>query len=298
MLKTDSPISIALGTFDGFHKGHMAVINKAKESQYPAYVLYFNKHPLEVITGKAPLSLLTDGVLERIKKENSLQFINCNFEDIVDLSCEEFFNKILIEELNVKEISCGENYTFGKGACGNIETLKRLCFENEVRLNVVDTEMYSGEPISSTRIRQAVECGKISEANAMLGRAFSYSLPVTDGYKLGRNLGFATANQQFPSSLIQPKRGVYASFVEIEAKKYAAVTNYGIRPTVNGKIPVSETHILNFSGNLYGKELEIHLIDFIRDEKKFDSLEALKEEVDKNKKTSQEIFTKYLEKLK
>ena len=288
-------ISLALGTFDGFHLGHMAVINAAKKSEYPMYALLFDEHPLKVIRGEAPPELLCDSVLFRIREENGIPAIHIDFSEIMDMTAEEFFYEILLDEMEVRELSCGENYSFGKGGKGNIELLGKLCNENGVKLNVVATVLYKGEPISSTRIRRAVESGNMEEAREMLGRPFSYCFPVIDGDKRGRTLGFPTANQVFPDGFIKMKRGVYASCCRVDGKLYPAMTNYGVRPTVDGEKCFSETHIIGFDGNLYSKCIEVFILAFIRDEKKFDGLDGLSAAIAEDKETALKIFSDYLE---
>lgn len=290
--------SIALGTFDGFHKGHMAVIDKAKQSKYPFAVLYFDEHPLKALTGKAPAELMSDNVLFRIRYENELDFYHIDFAEICDQTPEEFFHKILIGELQAGELTCGENYTFGKGGVGKAEDLKRLCEENDIICNIVNTIYYKDEPISSTRIRKAIEEGNIEDANAMLGREFSYSFPVISGNKIGRTIGFPTANQKIPDNFVHLKHGVYASAVEIEHKLYPAVTNFGVRPTVDGDNLFSETYIHGFSGDLYNKYLEVRILKFLRPEQKFENIQQLSAVISKDCEKSLEIFNNTLEKSK
>lgn len=289
--------SIALGAFDGFHKGHMAVIEKARESNFPLLVLLFNEHPLKVLKGNAPPGLMTDGVFKRICMENGLNCRFIDFSEIRNMSPQSFFDEILIKELNAGEISCGENYTFGKNGSGNCETLRLLCEKSGIKLNTVKTVKYKGEAISSTRIRRLIENGEMRDAAQMLSRPFSYSLEVISGDKIGRKLNFPTANQIIPDDLVQMKHGVYASAVKIGAKAYPAVTNFGHRPTVDGQNVRSETYIEGFSGNLYGKEVEIFILEYLRPEKKFGDTDELSAAISRDCKKSVGIFYNALEKL-
>jgi riboflavin kinase/FMN adenylyltransferase len=294
MFENKIGISLALGTFDGLHLGHMAVIEAARNSEFPMCALLFDEHPLKVLTGMAPPEIMCPEMLKKLCKEYAVEAINISFKNIKDMSAEEFFSEILIKKLNVRELSCGENYTFGKGGKGNAELLKKLCNENDIRLNVVPTVMYNGEPISSTRIRKCLENGEIKEANKMLGRPFSYIANVIDGEKRGRKLGFPTANQILPDSFVQLKHGVYATVCNIDSKLCPAVTNYGIRPTFDGEIARSETYIIDYKDNLYGESLEIRFLDFLREEKKFPDTDSLVKAISEDCKNSIKLFRNYL----
>lgn len=288
-------ISLALGTFDGLHSGHMAVINAAKKSKYPMYALLFDEHPMKAITGKAPAELLCDNVMFRLREQYGIPAVHISFKDIMHLSAEEFFCDVLRDDLSVAELSCGENYTFGEGGKGDITLLKKLCEENGIKLNTVATVMYKNEPVSSTRIRKAIENGDIEDANAMLARPFSYSFPVIHGEHIGHKLGFPTANQHLPEDFVKLRRGVYASAVRIGGRLYPSVTNYGVRPTLEGKKCVSETYIIGFESDIYSKPIEVEFFKFLREEKKFPDLQALREQIGLDAKASEEIFSKHLE---
>ncbi len=286
--------SIALGTFDGFHKGHTAVTELAKQSTYPAFVLLFSQHPLSVITGKAPKELVTDNIRSKLIEKLQIIPIVTDFKEICDLSPEEFFENILIRELNAKELSCGKNYTFGKDGKGDISILKRLCAENEIKLNIADTVTYKEEAVSSTRIRKALENGEIEAANEMLGRAFSYDFTVIHGDARGRTLGFPTLNQIIPDGFVKLKYGVYASAVCLNGKFYPSVTNFGIRPTIGTDSVFSETNIRGFSGDLYGENVEVFILSYMRPEKRFSSLAELSLAISADSEHSYEIFKEHL----
>lgn len=290
--------SIALGTFDGFHLGHTAVISKAAASDYPAYIMLFTKHPLAVITGNPPPEILTASIRERLTDQSGVTPLIVDFEEIVNISPEDFFYGFLIEKFNAKELSCGENYTFGKGGKGDISLLKRLCAENEIALNVANTVTCDGKVISSTVIRKSVENGDIITADKMLGRAFSYDFPVVSGDRRGRLLGFPTINQIFPDGFVKMKFGVYASAALVDGKYMPAVTNFGIRPTIGTDTLRSETCILGYSGNLYGKNVEVSILSYLRPEKKFASLGELSKAINNDACKSKEIFTNSLALLK
>lgn len=283
--------SLALGTFDGLHTGHLQVIKQAKDSRYEPCVLLFDVHPLSVITGKAPCSLISDEMRKEIIESLGVKVIDISFAEIADMPYDEFFKKYLVEKYHAKALSCGENYTFGAGGKGDVEKLKALCGEYGVELHIAPTQTYKGETVSSTKIRSLLENGSIEDANAMLGREFSYRSAVVDGDRRGRTLGFPTANQYFPDNFVKLKFGVYASKAVIDGEIFPSVTNIGIRPTVYTERYRSETYIINFQGNIYGKKIEVRLTRFLRPEKKFATLSELSRAIEHDSKKSQEIFS-------
>lgn len=286
--------SIALGTFDGFHLGHKAVIDAAKKSQYEAYVLLFCQHPLSVISNNPPPELLTSTLRDKLLAEMNITPIFIDFKEICSMSYDKFFYDILLNRLNAGELSCGENYTFGKYGKGNVALLKELCAENNINLNIAPTITYNSETICSTKIRSCLNSGDIETANKMLGRPFSFDFRVVSGDKRGRKLGFPTINQFFPENFVKLKNGVYASAVNIDDELYPAVTNFGIRPTIGTDSLRSETYIVDFEGDLYDKSVEVQILKYIRDERKFNSLRELSEQIDIDSGKSQEIFNNSL----
>lgn len=288
--------AVALGTFDGLHRGHLSVIDKAAAQKaaglFPVLLL-FSEHPLRYLTGNAPKELLAGGVREReIAKTGCTPYI-VSFERIHAMTPEEFFREILLKELNAGFVSCGFNYHFGRDGKGDTTVLASLCRQYGVTLSVSEEIDYDGQSVSSTRIRSAIADGDIRNANAMLGRRFSYDFEVVVGDRRGgKILGFPTINQFFPESFIVPKFGVYASMTYADGRWYPSMTNIGIRPTIGHSAPRSETCILGFSGDLYGKHPEVALIEYLRPEIRFDSLEALSAQMAKDAEHSREIFEK------
>ncbi len=297
MFKTDKKLCgdclLALGNFDGIHKGHRAVLEKAlfeakKRGLVPA-VLLFDEHPKKVLFGEAPPFIITENDKREQLSKMGFSIVTASFSELQNLSATEFVTKIYCS-LNVRAISCGYNYRFGKNAQGNTSSLKTECEKLGITLFVAPEEIYEGEAVSSTRIRAALQNGEIKKANAMLGREFSYCIEVVSGDRRGRLLGFPTINQFFPQNFVKLRKGVYASKVELSNKWYPAVTNIGTRPTVDGESFRSETCILGFSGDLYGAEVEVFLLDFLRDETKFTSLEALTDAISRDAKKAREIY--------
>lgn len=269
---------LALGTFDGLHLGHKAVL-KAGESEN-RYALLFNEHPQKVLKGASPTSLITKETENKLLLQWGITPIYIDFSDISDLSPEAFFEEIIVKKINPREISVGFNYRFGKNAEGDAELLSSLCKSFGITLFKAKAEMYENEPISSTRIRAAIKSGDIEKANAMLGRSFCYDFEVVHGDERGRTIGSPTINQFFDDNFTIPAFGVYASKTEIDGKIYPSVTNIGIRPTVGSSKERSETNIIGFEGDLYGRRITVMPQKKLRDEKKFSSLEGLRAQID------------------
>ena len=276
--------AVALGTFDGIHTGHFDVINfaviSAKKNGYIPCVISFYPHPQEILSGKAPYALMTPSERETVQTLMGVELCYMlDFCEIRNLSPRQFVKDILYDKLKVRSISCGYDYRFGEKGAGNAEILKSLCDEFKIELHVTEPVLCRGERVSSTRIRKEIENGNIALANEMLGRPFCYDFIVVGGLKNGRTIGFPTINQYFPEGFIMPKFGVYASRTFVDGWWKPSVTNFGVRPTVGSDRPISETCILDYSGDLYGENVRVELLEYIREEKKFSSLEALKEQI-------------------
>lgn len=287
--------AVALGSFDGLHKGHMSVIACAlskKEHGLVPLVLLFDTHPLLALTGKSPPEILQKEKRDIILSSLGLRTETVTFSQIKEMTCRKFFEEILIGKLNAGVICCGENYRFGKNNAGNTETLKALCDEFKVELCISPTVMHEGLPVSSTRIRSAIENGDIPLANTLLDREFGYKYTVVSGDQRGRLMGAPTINQHFGKDFIIPKHGVYASVTVVDETEYPSVTNIGLRPSFANADLRSETCILGFSGNLYGKDIEVRLLEYLRGEIKFDSMEALGNQIRADADKSQKKFLK------
>lgn len=274
--------AVALGNFDGMHVGHMAVLEAAKsfesEGLLPVAVL-FDEHSLKAITGKAPAMLMTVTERNRIINENGLRIETLVFNEIRDLSPSDFVEKILVGRLGAAAVCCGYNYRFGKGASGTAQTMSEICGRLGLKFRVSGEVDVDRCAVSSTKIRGFIENGEIEKANKMLGRPFGFSSRVIDGDKRGRVLGFPTINQIIPEELAMPRFGVYQSVVTVNGEKFKGVTNVGRRPTVGTEKILSETHILDFDRDIYGENVDVRLIKFIRPEKKFSSFDELARQI-------------------
>lgn len=288
--------AVALGTFDGLHRGHMSVIKSAviqKNNGLLPVIMLFSQHPAKVLTGTAPKELFSGNIKRRETEKTGCVPAVVSFEKIRNMSPEDFFCDVLLNRLNAGFISCGFNFKFAKNGSGNIKKLSELCHTYHIGLSVAEEVDHDSQPISSTRIRSAIAQGDIENANAMLGRYFSYDFTVVHGdNRGGKILGFPTINQFFPEDFVLPKYGVYASFAVIEGKTYPAVTNVGIRPTIGNSLPRSETFICGFAGDLYGSNIEVGLIAYLRGEQKFSSLDALAAQMNRDCEKSMAIFRK------
>lgn len=279
-------VSIALGTFDGLHLGHRKVLQTLGND---GCVLLFREHPQKVLSGKDPGELITPEKEKQLLSVWGIEPLWLDFPEIASFSAERFFNEILMDRFGASSLVCGFNYHFGAGAKGDVSLLGSLCEKKGLRLTVCEPVLYDGLPISSTRIRESLKNGEIRKANAMLGRYFSYDFTVVHGDARGRTLGFPTINQYFSDDFTVPQYGVYASFAIVGGKKYPSVTNVGIRPTVGSVRESSETHIIGYDGDLYGRSVEVCLIEKMRGEIKFSSVAALGEQIARDKESALKI---------
>lgn len=287
-------LALALGTFDGLHRGHLNVLNEAKQLALEGFVpamLMFDAHPQAVLKGIAPPLLITGEEKEDFARRNGVLPVHISFEEIRNLEPEEFLKDLLIDKYNVGAVICGENFLFGKDGGGNSKILCDLCEKYGIIYKMAQSIEYKGEMISATRIRDALAKGDIKAANEMLGRNFSYDFLVVEGNKIGKKVfGFPTINQHFPQGFINLKHGVYASQSTVNEKIYPSVTNFGCHPTIGGDKVLSETCIFGFDGNLYYRKIKVELLEFLREEKRFSSRDELKAQIDADSKQAIRIF--------
>lgn len=275
--------AVALGNFDGMHVGHMAVLEAAKSFERDGFVpvaVLFDEHSMKAVTGVAPPMLMTVGERNDFIINQGLKIETLVFNGIKDLSPEDFVEKILVKKLNAGAVCCGYNYRFGKNAAGSAQTMSEICDKLGIFCKIAGEVDVEGCAVSSTEIRTLIENGEIEKANEMLGHKFGFSAPVIDGDKRGRTLGFPTINQELPPELVLPKFGVYQSEVTVDGVRYKGVTNIGRRPTVGTDKVLSETHIIDFNENIYGKTVDIRPIGFIRPERKFSSFDELARQIE------------------
>ena len=285
----------ALGFFDGVHLGHQALLRAcrtlADQQGCRAGVVTFGTHPEMLVRGESPVLLSTPQERERLMREKygmdtvlTLPFD----EELRNMTWLEFL--IMLGGHGAVGFVCGDDFRFGHKGQGNVELLKEYCTAENLPCVVVPEQLLDGRRVSSTYIRQQIETGDMETAVAFLGHPYYLTGTVVPGQQLGRTLGIPTANLVLPAGLSIPKFGVYACKCLVDGKAYPAVTNIGTRPTVAGMGITVEPWILDFSGDLYGKEITLEFYRFLRPEMKFPDLEALKAEIHKNAQQTRAYF--------
>lgn len=296
ILPEKSGTAIALGYFDGLHKGHRNVISPAvaeKENGLTPVCFTFSKSPKSVLNGTRCNALMTNDdkikTLERLGIERTYQ---ADFEKIMNMPAKDFAQKILIDTLKAEKLFCGFNYRYGKNGEGSAETLKSFCESKGITLTIVPATESDGEVVSSTLIRKLITDGNVRRANELMCSRFGFSSVIEHGKRLGRELGTPTINQPLCSELVVPKFGVYASIVTLESgETYCGVTNIGIKPTVGGNTPLCETWMPKYKGGeIYGQSADVRLLEFIRPERKFSGIDELKNAIIDNSKTALKIY--------
>ncbi|WBV57672.1 bifunctional riboflavin kinase/FAD synthetase [Chryseobacterium daecheongense] len=288
------PLALSLGMFDGVHLGHKCIIDELKkigaENQLETAILTFWPHPRFVFNPNEDLKLLN--TLEEKKLLVDKYGINNLFlkefdEEFRNLTGEEFVRQILIDKLNVKYLIIGYDHSFGKNKSGNFELLQKLSKELDFEVEQMEAINIHENNISSTKIRNALLAGNIVEANEMLGYSYSVSGKVVHGKKIGRTIGYPTANISTESIKLLPKKGAYIVEVYIKGQPYKGMLSIGTNPTVNGDALTVEVYILNFNEDIYDQEITVKFRDFLHDEIKFEGLEKLIERLDEDKRITE-----------
>jgi riboflavin kinase/FMN adenylyltransferase len=289
------PSAVTVGSYDGLHVGHRRIIAtmiaRARERNLRSVVVTFEPHPRIVLAGGSPcpVSLLTtlDEKISHLEKMGiDLLFVVRFDREFASRSSESFIREVLVGLLGARQVTVGYDHGFGHDRSGSGATLRTLGAECGFSVEVVDEVLVDGEPVSSTRIRKLLVEGRVREANSCLGAPYLVSGAVVDGLKRGRELGFPTVNlSRADSCKLLPANGVYAAKTVIDGREWPAMMNIGTRPTVSndGSVTV-EAHILGFSGDLYGREMIFSLLEYIREERRFESLDLLREQLEADKK--------------
>lgn len=289
------PTAIALGFFDGIHRGHQAVIDAvvsyACQNHVTPLVFTFFESPKTVLRGMPPEMLLTEAErLQRLENCGVSALYLEHFQSLHSMSAENFVFGFLQKKLKAQFVSCGFNYHFGAGGQGTAGRLAELCALCGMQMQCCAPILHEGEPISSSRVRQALSVGDIETANALLGYRYGFAETVIHGNEIGRTLGTPTMNQTFPEKMYVPALGVYASIVTLRGKKYCGVTNIGWKPTVGSDRLLAETWMTDYHDTaFYGETADLRLVSFIRPERRFNSLEELKQEIYRNGVTAQQL---------
>lgn len=281
-----TPTAIALGNFDGVHRGHQEVIRTLLEAA-PAdccpSVITFSPHPQAFFTGEQRLLLTPEAEKRALLNQYGIeQVIVLPFtQALAQLSPLEFVEQILVQQLQAKVLSVGFNFGFGRGRSGTAEDLRTLCAAFGIAVHIVPPFCWGSDRVSSSAVRAALAAGDVALARELLGRAYTLTGTVTQGEQLGRQLGFPTANLALPPEKLLPRYGVYACRVSGAAlpREQVGVVNIGVRPTVRGQEVRTEVHLLHWQGNLYNQEITLHLEAFIRPELRFSNLAALQAQI-------------------
>lgn len=289
---TTSKSSVALGFFDGLHLGHMQVIKQALKQELAPVVFTFSHKSILPKLGRREDIITYDLKLKLLEKSGVRYVYAPDFADVKDMTAQQFVQEILVRRLNAGFVSCGYDFHFAKGGTADADTLCRLCKEQGIEVCVVPAVKLDGEAVSSTLIRQLIKSGDMEKANRFLGYKLTYSLEVIHGKKNGRKMGFPTINQTIPAGMTVPKHGVYKSRTKIGDTDYPSVTNIGVKPTIDleqgeQRIPLMETHIIGYDGDLYGQKISVSLLSFMREERKFDGLKELSQQLEKDKNSAQ-----------
>ena len=287
---------VAIGNFDGLHRGHHAVIDAARtlgqELGRPAAVLTFEPHPRSFFKPDAPLFRLTP---ETVKAKLLARFgmdamIVLPFDGaMAKTSAEEFIGEILFKHLNVAGIVVGHDFHFGKGRGGTPHSIAEACLKAGRAARIIEPLLEQGAPVSSSAVRAALAEGDMPRANALLGYRYLFQSEVRHGEKIGRTLGYPTANLRLPENSVL-KQGIYAVRVAVGDRVHEGVASYGRRPTFDNGAPLFEVFLFDFSGDLYGQILTVECVAWQRGEVKFDSIDALIVQMDKDAAEARRIL--------
>ena len=289
---------IALGNFDGLHRGHLKIIERVKrgaaEHGGTPMAMTFDPHPPRIVRpDKAPPLLMTkEQRIEALARSGMQGVAVVRFTpELSHWEPEMFVRTVLVEWLHVVEVWVGANFLFGHGRSGTFSVLRGLGQSYGFRADKIDPVRYKDFVVSSTRIRRLVGEGRMDEAAALLGRAYYVDGAIVEGRKRGRELGFPTANLQTENELVPPN-GVYATIMTIDGITHGGVTNIGMRPTFGETVPTIETHVLDYSGNLYGHTVRLAFVQRLRDERRFEDVDALRAQIDADKRRAERLFTR------
>ena len=286
----------ALGFFDGVHLGHQALLTECVRlaRQYDAIpcAITFRQHPQSLFCENPP-KLINDLRSRRyLMGQYGIEEVQAYpvTKEVMSMAWQDFLTELA--EKGAAGFICGKDFRFGNRGEGNAEKLKAYCRERNLLCSIVVDQTLEGIRVSSTHIRNLLEAGDLEEAIRFMGHPYVISGEVISGRKLGRTIGVPTANLLLPEEVVELPRGVYACIAVAEGQEYLAVTNIGSRPTVGGHQTRAEAWLLDFDGDLYGKQLTLEFYKFLRPERKFDSLEELTKEIQKNAAETRKIFEK------
>ena len=289
---------IALGNFDGLHRGHLKIIERVKrgaaEHGGTPMAMTFDPHPPRIVRpDKAPPLLMTKAQrIEALHRAGVHCVAVVRFtKELSQWDADTFVRKVLVDWLRVSEVWVGANFLFGHERSGTFSVLRGLGLSYGFRADKIDPVRYKDFVVSSTRIRRLVSEARMDEAAALLGRAYYVDGTIVEGRRRGRELGFPTANLETQNELVPPN-GVYATIMTIDGVVHGGVTNIGMRPTFGETTPTIETHVLDYSGNLYGQTVRLAFVQRLRDERRFEDVDALRAQIDADKRRAERLFTR------
>ncbi|SMP09281.1 bifunctional riboflavin kinase/FAD synthetase [Chryseobacterium profundimaris] len=293
---SQKPLALSLGMFDGVHLGHKSIIDElikvGSENNLETAVLTFWPHPRFIFNPNEDLKLLNTLDEKKFLMEKygiDTLFLKEFDEEFRNLTGEEFVRQILVDQLNIKYLIIGYDHSFGKNKSGNFELLQKLSKELDFEVEQMEAINIHENNISSTKVRNALLAGNIADANEMLGYPYSVSGTVVHGKKIGRTIGYPTANIETDSVKLLPKKGAYIVEVLVKGKLYKGMLSIGTNPTVNGEKLTVEVYILDFEEDIYDEKITVTFRDFLHDEIKFEGLEKLIERLDEDKRLTQEF---------
>jgi len=288
---------LALGNFDGLHRGHLKIVERvrrgAAEHGGTPMAMTFDPHPSRIVRpDKAPPLLMTKAQrLEALDRAGIAAVAVVRFTtELSHWDPETFVRTVLVDWLRVSEVWVGANFLFGHDRSGNFSTLRTLGQRYGFRADKIDPVRYKEFVVSSTRIRRLVAEGRMDEAGALLGHPYYIDGTVVAGKRRGRELGFPTANLQTENELLPPN-GVYATTTTIDGVVHASLTNVGVRPTFGDAVkPIIEAYVLGFNGDLYGRPVRLGFVQRLRDERKFEDVDALRTQMEADRRRAERLF--------
>jgi riboflavin kinase/FMN adenylyltransferase len=290
---------LALGNFDGLHRGHLKIVERvrrgAAEHGGTPMAMTFDPHPPRVVRpDKAPPLLMTlPQRLDALERAGMRAVAVVRFtRELSQWEPETFVRAVLVDWLHVSEVWVGANFLFGHDRSGNFSLLRTLGQRYGFRADKIDPVRYKEFVVSSTRIRRLVAEGRVDEAGALLGHSYALSGTIVEGRRRGRELGFPTANLRTDNELIPP-HGVYATTLTVDGIVHAAITNIGVNPTFgdNGATTI-ETHVLHYNRELYGQRVQLGFVQRLRDERRFDDVDALRAQIEADCRRAERLFTR------
>ncbi len=289
--RSSAPTVVTVGVFDGVHLGHLEMLNRlsayAYENECETVVVTFEPHPKLVLPNQKELKLLhtLDEKLERFRLAGIDSVLVIPFTtEFAGISPRNFIKHVLVDIIKIKHVITGYDHFFGQDRKGDFDLLNQMGNEHGFTVDELPMISVVSQTVSSSSVRQILLEGNVEQAEKMLGYAYSISGEVVTGNKIGRNIGYPTANLK-PNSIhkLIPAQGVYTSYIELEGKTWKGMTNIGFRPTLDAKNLTIETHIFDFDSDVYGKEITVSFVNRLREERRFSGLESLKKQLEMDK---------------